>query len=76
MKIRRVQTYGIKFTCCKCNKVIDQGVYADLHGKAFEAYYCTDCAKLKQEASNEENRTIKKGGKGSVQVQGAQDVKI
>lgn len=50
--MRLVKTTGRPFYvfCFECGKSViagdGEGVYADLDGPAFRAYYCTECAKL------------------------------
>ena len=53
---------GLKFICCKCFKTLSLEVYADLDGKAFEAYYCKECMK---ESNNIKKEVIRDERQGS-----------
>ena len=46
----------VKVPCCSCTTVKNiNDMYADLHGKPFNAYYCIDCTNeiLKKQTNKE-----------------------
>ena len=48
MRLERVTGKSFRVVCDCCNKTLwsNEGVFADLDGEPFKAYYCESCAML------------------------------